>query len=214
MAHTVIGIFDSRTEADLAVDKLINNKFDRKTIDIAVPEASESRADMTDEHNTLGSKIGSYFNRIFKDKTDVLKWASAAQRGITLAVQTETMEQAELAATVLDACGALNIDESARILEDSMTREDRKYNLKEEKRDPNSVPLGDNFNTRKSPNLAAETERQVDKDSLKANPTVTVRTRIVETPVGEDYRIRDEETWIETPKHDHVDKDGNLHKES
>ena len=210
MAQTVIGIFQKNAEAQDAFARLVAQGFDRANINMAVPDPDESRGDATDEKNTMGSKIGNFFRSIFADTDEALRYAAVAQRGVTMAVHAETYEEAERIADILDACGALNIDESARVLEDSMTREDRKYNLKQGD-DELNTPAPD-FNTRTSSNIAADSEREVPEDK-RAKPVVRLRTRIVETPIGSNVRLREEQIWLEKPLHDWVDEQGNLHKD-
>ena len=210
MAQTVIGIFQKNAEAQNAFSRLVANGVDRANINMALPDESESRGDITDVKNTLGSRIGIFFRNIFADTDEALRYAAVAQRGVTMAVHTETYEEAERIADILDSSGALNIDESARVLEDSMTREDRKYNLKQGDGEINT-PAPD-FNTRPSSNIAADSERQVPGDK-RAKPVVRLRTRIIETPIGSNVRIREEQIWLEKPPHDRVDEQGNLHKD-
>ncbi len=210
MGQTVIGIFKKNSEAQEAVARLVARGIDRGEIDMAYPEAEESRADITDQDHTLDSKVGNFFRNIFSDTDDALRYAAVAQRGITVAVHTSDYAQAEQVADLLDASGALNVDEAARVLEDSMTREDRKYNIRQGAAEPNT-PAPD-FNTRPSSNIAADSERQVEPDR-RARPAVRVRTKIIETPLGQNTRLREERVWLEKPPHDRVDEHGNVHKE-
>lgn len=125
MAQTVIGIFNDMAEANAAVEKLVASDFNREYIDVSIPEKHQGRGDITDENATLESKTASYFSTIFKNEEDVLKFAAVAQQGVIVAVQTENYADATTAADILDTAGAINVDERAKILEDSLTRADR-----------------------------------------------------------------------------------------
>jgi hypothetical protein len=125
MAQTVIGIFDSNTQAETAAEMLAVNGFSRERIDVSVPDATRGRGDVTDEVNTLNSSIGRFFQRVFADADQALRYAAVAQQGAVVAVQSENLPEAERIADLLDRCGAINVDERLRTLEDSWTRDDR-----------------------------------------------------------------------------------------
>lgn len=209
MSHTVIGIFRHRHEADAAVEKLSRNNIDRANVDIAVPESFETRADISDDY-LFDTPLGRYFKRIFADAKEARRYISVAQRSVTVAVQAATYDEAETIATLLDEAGALNIDEEARVMEDALTREERKYNIQAGRDEFNPDAKADST-TRESDNIAAETERQVPSDRRAATP-LKLRTRIVEVPVGEKVRYREEQIWMEPRKHRRVDKQGNVHE--
>jgi hypothetical protein len=125
MGQTVIGIFETRTEAQKAVEELTARNFNREYIDVSMPDEHRGRGDITDENGTLGSKTAAYFRKIFDSEDEVLRYTAVAQQGVIVAVQTEIYEHAVKAAEILNACGALDVNERSRILEDSLTRQDR-----------------------------------------------------------------------------------------
>lgn len=208
MAQTVIGIFRHRRDADAAVSKLVENGVDEKEIDVAVPEPSESRGDPSDDY-IFDSSLGRYFRRIFADEDEARRYIAVAARGITIAAHATSHEEAERIATLLDEAGALNIDEEARVMEDALTREERRYNL-EAGRPEINPDVKNEFNTRESSNIAADSERQVPVDRRAGTP-LNIRTRIVETPVSDKIRYREEQIWTEPQKHKRVDEEGNIH---
>ncbi|MBT1699197.1 hypothetical protein KK083_20035 [Fulvivirgaceae bacterium PWU4] len=125
MSQTVIGIFESNSQAEAAAEMLTANGLSREKIDVSTPDATRGRGDVTDEKNTLDSSMGRYFQRIFADTDLAMKYAAVAQQGAVVAVQSDTWPDAEKIADILDRCGAINVDERARLLEDSWTRDDR-----------------------------------------------------------------------------------------
>ncbi len=174
---------------------------------MAIPTPSESRADQTDDY-IFDTPLGRYFKGIFADAEDARRYASVAQRGITLAVHTEHYAEAERVATLMDEAGALNVDEEGRVTEDSLTREERKYNLQAGRAEPNPDAKAD-FNTRETENPSVESERQVPRDRRAGTP-LNIKTRIIEIPLGEKIRYREEQTWTEPQKHKRVDEEGRV----
>jgi hypothetical protein len=132
MGQTVIGIFDTSMEVQRVVEELVAHNFNRENINVSIQE-EQGRGDITDENNTLGSKTAAYFRTIFDSEEEVLRYTAVAQQGVIVAVQTEIYENAVRAADILNSLGAINVNERARTLEDSMTREDRTggYNTNE-----------------------------------------------------------------------------------
>jgi hypothetical protein len=127
MAQTVIGIFDTRKQAENAAEELIVRSFNSENIHISTPDAHKGRGDVTDVRNTLslGNQTANYFRTIFSNEDDVLKYTAVAEQGVIVAVQTEQYDQAQAVAAILDSFGAVDVGERSRILEDSLTREDR-----------------------------------------------------------------------------------------
>jgi hypothetical protein len=182
MAQTVIGIFESNIAAYRGVDNLVSNNFNRDYINISVPEESRGRGDVSDEKNTLYSKMGKYFSKVLGDNNEALKYAAVAQQGVVVSVQTDTYAEAEKAAAILDEAGALNVDERASILEDSMTREDRLTGK----------------NTPESPEGWKGTASSVDsRPDLPSGsrPQVNPRSRIIERPAGNSREVWNEQVW-------------------
>lgn len=183
MAYTVVGIFKDSSEVQNAIHALMDVGVDRKYIDISIPEPDKSRGDSTDENNSLSSRIGNFFKSIFADGGVAARYAAVAQRGVVMAVQTETYEQAVTAADILDLSGAVNVDNEARLLEDAMTREDRSFELREAQEFGRSANLPDE-------SLSVE-KREVTPHSIR------IRSQIVDRPLGEDIRFHEEQLWVD-----------------
>lgn len=202
MVQTVIGIFDDSTKAECAVHSLMDNNFDREHIDISLPpDVSETRGDATDENGVFDSKIGKYFISVFGDTQLAMKYATVAQRGTVIAVLTHNYSDAMKAANILDDCGALNVDEQFKVLDDAMTREDRRMEARAAKTEFNSEPDADRSKER-SPSL----------DSTVSNPNgpgreglVVTRSRIVHKASDDEIHIK-EDTWIDRKSLDDLDE--------
>jgi len=113
MAQTVIGMFDDAAEAQRAVQQLTNRGFSRDNIDVTNPGSGSLSSTNTDTHHDEESGIGKFFRSLFSDD-DSDKYAHVAKRSQSLVtVHTQSSEQAEEAADILDDAGAVNVDERA-----------------------------------------------------------------------------------------------------
>jgi len=113
MAQTVIGMFDNAAEAQQAVQQLTNRGFSRDSIDVTNPGSSSlSSTNASTEHEEEGG-IGKFFRSLFSDD-DSDKYSHVARRSQSIVtVHTQSSEQAEEAADILDDAGAVNVDERA-----------------------------------------------------------------------------------------------------
>jgi hypothetical protein len=189
MAQTVIGIFETDSLALAARDALVTQQFGRKSIDVATQQSLSGRGDMTDEKNTLNSKAGKFFSNIFPDTNDALRHAAVAQQGAMVIVHVEDMSEAVRAADTLDACGAINVDERARLLEDSLTRQDRTAGYQ------NDVKVFTGIAENEKSDKPVEGPHIGDR--FIANENIRIRSRIVDRPEGDDVRIREQFLEIE-----------------
>jgi hypothetical protein len=207
MTKTVIGIFETDDQAVAAAEALVSGNFKRESIDVAKQESLKGRGDVTDEKNTLDSGIGKFFRDIFPDTEIALRYAAVAQQGAMVVVQADNTEDAVRAADILDACGAINVDERARLLEDSWTRQDRTagYGNAEVKVFPG---VGEYDQTSETP---ADQQTHIE-ERFVSTEGVRIRSRIVEKPAGENVRIREEYREVEAKDPDLVEP-GNYVKE-
>lgn len=124
-SHTVVGIFDSDFDAQDAVDVLIDHGFNRKDIDVnnkrdvngptlhyQNESAERHRSHTADKRE---SAITRFFRTIFGDKDDTAdKHARLAiEGGAVVTVYTNSVDQAARAADILDAKGAIDVDDRA-----------------------------------------------------------------------------------------------------
>jgi hypothetical protein len=204
MSHTSIGIFREQTLAETAVHRLMDSGFSREKMDISFPDPKESRGDATDENGVFDSKVGRFFLEIFfGDANQALRYAAVGQRGVIVAVQSDFYADALKAAGIMDECGAVNVDEEARVLEDSMTRSDRTLlnskKVEEQKK---------HFEASTESHPAHEHTRTVEPDERGHAAPYTLHSRIVDRPIGGDYRVREEEIWIERADEQNVPGEG------
>jgi hypothetical protein len=205
MVQTVIGIFDGSGQAECAVHNLMDNNFDREHIDVSLPpDPAETRGDGTDENGVLGSKLGKYFINVFGDTQLAMKYATVAQRGTVIAVLTHNYNEAVKAANILDECGALNVDEQFRVLDDAMTRSDRRAEARVAKTQLNSEPDSD-MSKERSPSLdsSVSTPQGVHREGIPGS--VITRSRIVHKSTNDEIHIK-EDSWIDRKSLDDLDE--------
>lgn len=205
MVQTVIGIFNESSQAECAVHELMDNSFDREHIDISLPpDPAETRGDGTDENGVLDSKVGRYFMNVFGDAQLAMKYATVAQRGTVIAVLTHNYSDAVKAAGILDGCGALNVDEQFRVLDDAMTREDRRAEARAIKTEFNSEPDSE-MSKERSPSLdsSVSSPQGVHREGIPGS--VITRSRIVHKATDDEIHIK-EDTWIDRRSLDDLDE--------
>ena len=132
MANTVIGFFNDRSEAADAVSQLTRAGFSREDIDVSNGSASTTSmssdsgsldSDYSDSSSTgnrdtsehKGNAITRFFSSLFGDDSDdAKKYSDVSQSADSIVtVHASTRELAEEAANILDASGAIDIDEGA-----------------------------------------------------------------------------------------------------
>ncbi|MDB5247579.1 MAG: hypothetical protein JWQ40_1973 [Segetibacter sp.] len=199
MAQTVIGMFDNAAEAQQAVQELTSRGFSRSSIDVSNPSSlptasSASSSNSEDDDNG----ITKFFKSLFSDDSD--KYTAVATRSQSIVtVHAQTEDEAEDAADILDDCGAVDVDERAasygitgagasnfsadNTIEDlSGTRGTTGYNTASAG-EATKIPI-------------IEENLEVGKrEVLKGG--VRLRSRIVERPVEESLRLREESVHIE-----------------
>lgn len=139
MARTVIGIFDNEADAQEAVRLLQEEGISRDGIDLALPDKTgdhtyeradntyerantetnqtwNQNADVThhknhneDEKGFFG-RIGTFFSSLFDNEHDTQHYSQAGQHRSIVTVHANSVEQAEIAADIMDDCGAIDTD--------------------------------------------------------------------------------------------------------
>jgi uncharacterized protein (TIGR02271 family) len=225
--QTVIGVFDSASDAQRAVEQLVSNGFSRDNIDLSAQTDSDysdsnssstysnttytdssTRADRDDDHN---SGIGGFFNSLFGgDDDDTRKYTSVAERGSIVTVHAQSSDEAERAADLLDEYGAVDVDERAAQYgaygstgttsgyttgvntADTTTGYTDTADLMDSTNTTDRIANTDNDQTIK----VIEENLQVGKREVERGG-VRVRSRIVERPVEESLRLREERVRIQ-----------------
>jgi len=113
MSHTVIGIFNSSSQAQDAVEYLTANGFDRENLDIRTSQAG-SLEPSEGADVEVSDPIGDFFSDIFgPGVSDASRYTEAGRNGTIVTVHAMSREQADVAARILDNHGAADVDEHA-----------------------------------------------------------------------------------------------------
>lgn len=110
MSQKVIGTFDSPSEANEAVEKLMNKGFNREDIELVQNEITNESNEPVENVDT-GNGISHFFKNLFQDDENS-SGSENGKRETVISVYTKSDDEAERAADILDECGAVDIDES------------------------------------------------------------------------------------------------------
>lgn len=201
MAQTVIGIFDNAREAQDAVEALINRGFTRDNIDLSLSTATESSTTTTtgtynrDDDDRDSGGIGGFFRSLFGDDDDdrerTRRYTEVGSRGSIVTVHAHTDDEAEMASDVLDEYGAVDVDERSEYYRSQTTTgttTGSTTNLM------NQVQDFTQEGTQAIPVI--EENLQVGKRVVETGG-VRVRSRIIERPVEENLRLRQERVHVQ-----------------
>jgi uncharacterized protein (TIGR02271 family) len=213
MAQTVIGIFDNAREAQDAIEALVNRGFTRTNIDLSTATASEGTTSTTtdrtydrDDDNDSGG-IGGFFRSLFGDDDDdrerTRRYTEVGSRSSIVTVHAQTEDEAERAADLLDEYGAVDVDERSEYYRSQTTTGPvgNTTNLMDQVQDftqegTQAIPV-------------IEENLQVGKRVVETGG-VRVRSRIVERPVEENLRLRQERVHVERRPVDRAVTDADL----
>jgi uncharacterized protein (TIGR02271 family) len=193
MSQTVVALFDNSSQAMKAVENLTERGFARENIDV-----SASTANMTYK-DTKETGIGRFFRNLFRgDRDEADKYATVAEKGGTVVtVYATSTEDAERAANILDSSGAIDVNDRAAKYGYTGSGITNKETMDTRSGDVStSIPV-------------VEENVQIGKKEVETGG-VRLRSRIVETPVEENLRLREEKVWVERTPVDRPATDADL----
>jgi uncharacterized protein (TIGR02271 family) len=199
MTQTVIGLFDSKTEAQAAMRDLVAAGFAEEHIDFSNRRYDETMTGATTSSPGTGG-ISGFFNSLFGDDTDEARNYTniASDAEAILTVQTDSNERARQIADILDRNGAIDVDErssqyqtgyaqSGGTAQNTTTQNTMTQNTTTEDR---TATTGGNTAI-----PIIEEELQVGKREVQSGG-VRVRSRVIEKPVEETLRLREEHVVV------------------
>jgi uncharacterized protein (TIGR02271 family) len=204
MAQTVVGIFDDSNEAQRAVERLTAYGFTQADIDItSQADVVESDNDMAtrgsgsssdNRDSGFGDRISRFFSNLFDDESDAQRYSTVARKGTVVSVYADSREEAERAADILDEFGAVNVDEKAT----EYGMESRSTQMGSMNQSDSSMNRNEFRDTEESNRSipVIEEELQVGKREVQTGG-MRLRSRIIERPVEESLRLREEHVRIE-----------------
>jgi len=201
MSQTVIGIFNSSSEAQHAVEQLVASGFSRDNVDVSSGSMTGSASSSTnlsgtsslssDTGNDAVSGIGRFFKNLFgSDDDESDRYTRAGERGSVVTVHAKSTEEAQRVATLLDSYGAVDVDDDDR--QNSMSTPGYSSNADI----ANSIPV-------------IEETLQVGKKEVTTGG-VRLKSRIIEKPVEESLRRREEHVRVEGKTVDRMATDADL----
>lgn len=179
MAKTVVGFFDDASDAQRAVERLEREGISRQYVDVARGDAGTTNVNSNREEE---SGVSRFFKSLFGgDNDDADRYSKVGSNSTIVTVHAQTDDEAERAADLLDDCGAIDVDE--RSAQYGYTSASNRPDVSSSRRDETSIPkIEENLEVGK---------REVERGGVR------VRSRIVERPVEENVRLREERIHVE-----------------
>ena len=202
MTHTVVGLFDDRAHAQAAMNELIAQGFVKENIDIS--NRSFAGGDTDDDSDYaitgrdgdtsggggIGDRISNFFSSLFGDDEDTARNYStaASDADAILTVQVDSQERAGTAQEIFDRHGAFDVDEHGASsgrggVENFSARSDA------------DTGTADTNLTDRQTLPVVEEDLKVGKRDVERGG-VRVRSRIIERPVEESVRLREEHVVV------------------
>jgi uncharacterized protein (TIGR02271 family) len=180
MAQTVIGMFDNATEAQQAVQELLDKGFTQSNIDISNQNTAGTASSSTDtSREDDNDGIGGFFKSLFSDDDDYAdRYSHVARRsGSIVTVHVQSSDEAERAADILDDNGAVDVNERA-----SQYGYSGRTGIADTNTAGGTIPI-------------IEENLQVGKREVETGGA-RLRSTIVERPVEETLRLRQERVFV------------------
>ena len=188
MKYTVVGLFEDREKAELAALNLREEGFDGDYIDVSTyrneGEYKEHNYEYQEDEKTSG-----FWDWLFGndgiDEEDKHRYSRVGSRSAIVSVYVPEHVQAERVTALLDSYGAIDVNEKDAQLRTSA-------NMQSAGTNPRRLP--EDVNSDVSVDVIKEDiavgKREVEKGSIR------LRSRIIEKPVQEKIRLRDERVYI------------------
>ena len=116
MANTVIAIFEQADEAQAAQSHLLTHGFLQSQVNIktASYKSEVQNADESEQEPDFMESITAFFKDLFgTDHKDIAHYAAAGKHRTIVTVHTDTSEEAEQVAQILDDNGAIDVNETS-----------------------------------------------------------------------------------------------------
>jgi len=193
MTKTIVAIYNNKEQALDAKEQLLNAGVASSDIDVS---AGRSNAENSHEEE---SGISRFFKNLFGDSDDRSeRYTRVAAQGYVVTVYTHSNEDAQRVSSLLDEYGAIDVDES---YEKQATDSDR-YNTTNDK-------LVDDVNDTNRVIPIIEEDISIGKREVTTGG-VRIRSRIIEKPVEENLRLREEHINIERNQVDRLVTEADL----
>ncbi len=175
------------------------NQEDRSSLqnrDVLNEDRIDGRKERGDQDDGFGDSIGRFFRNLFDNREEAEKYASAGRSNTIVSVHAASNEEAVRAADVLDTYGAIDIDERTTetgLYTSAAQRSSQDTDFSDE-RTPEGVADRGDITDKSIP--VVEENLNVGKREVESG-SIRVRSRIVERPVEEQLRLREEHIYVE-----------------
>jgi len=201
MSQTVIGIFEHSVQAHDAKAHLLANGFSSDNVDITKGTPSTDSTSNSSHEEGIGDRISHFFKNLFSDENEAASHTSAAKRGTIVTVHAQTSEEASRASDILNEYGAVDVDDYNRSGNDYTSTSNVMDDNTSYSGSTNTTGTG--LSSDRLTDTDATDKINVIKEDLKVGKRevetggVRLRSRIVERPVEESIRLREEHVNIE-----------------
>lgn len=199
MTHTVIGLFDSKTEAQAAMRDLVAAGFAEENIDFSNRRFDETASGATT--GTTGGGVSGFFNSLFGDDSPEARNYTnvASDTEALLTIQTDSDERSRQIADILDRNGAVDVDEraaqyQANYAQSGGTTQNTNQNTTQNTTQ-NATTDNRTATTGDMTIPIIEEDLQIGKREVQGGG-VRVRSRVIEKPVEETVRLREEHVVV------------------
>lgn len=189
MSYTVVGLFDSKADARTAMNELIQNGFVSENIDMSEGNVG-SAATTTTTDSGVGSSVSNFFNNLFDGDTAAAQnYSSVAQEAeAILTVHVDTQDRANRVAEIFDRHGSIDVDDRSsgyqrNVSQTTTTTQNQATTQNQTAMKGDTIPV-------------IQEELQVGKRQVEGGG-VRVRTRVIEKPVEETLRLRQERVIVD-----------------
>jgi uncharacterized protein (TIGR02271 family) len=196
MTHTVVGLFEDKAHAQAAMNELIAEGFVKEHIDISNRRSSGTdgddqyaiageAGDSTGDGEGIGDRISNFFNSLFSDdETTARNYTTAASDAdAILTVQVDSEERAETARDIFDRHDAMDVDEhGAGSYGAAAAGRTGDTGTGANMRDKATIPV-----VKEDLNVS---KREVERGGAR------IRSRIINRPVEENVRLREEHVVV------------------
>lgn len=218
MTHTVVGLFNNRSNAGAATVELVQKGFLRENIDVSNRRVGDNSTQVTVTETGVGESIGNFFNSLFGgDKQTARNYANAASDAdAIITVHVDSPERAMEAAEILDRHGAIDVDAASAQYNQ---QQQPNYNQQNLAAQYNQQNLGAQYNEQNFDDMPTAPAQNAVNNQTVNNPNATtipiieeqlqvgkqiverqgarLRSRIIEKPVETNLRLREEHIIVD-----------------
>lgn len=184
MSYTVVGLFDSKADARTAMNELVQNGFVADDIDMSEGRVGDVSSTTTTTDSSVGNSISNFFNHLFDGDTAAAQnYTNIAQEAeAILTVHVDTQDRANRVAEIFDRHGAIDVDDRSSSYQRNVSQ--------------TTATTQNQTATQGETIPVIEEELQVGKRTVEQGG-VRVRSRVIEKPVEETLRLRQERVIVE-----------------